>query len=118
MSRAVRAFYYLGGRSGEGHALSVKVGAGRSTLADHLTMAMDKDGNIDLQPAQLVYKSWKAKGDWITERISVADLKAMISDVEVLYWEFFDITMGIAPRSKGSALARVLGQKQAAKSVK
>lgn len=57
-------------------------------------MAMDKDGNIDLQAAQLVYKSWKAKGDWIAERLIVADLKAMISDAEVLYWEFFDITMG------------------------
>lgn len=79
-----------------------------------LTLVMDKEGNIDPQAAQLKYKSWKAKGDWIVERVTVADLQAMISDGEVLFWEFFDIQMGTTPRSKGSASARVLGQKQAA----
>ncbi|WP_086996945.1 hypothetical protein [Rhizobium sullae] len=81
-----------------------------------LTLVMDKDGKIDPQAAQLMYKSWKAKGDWIMERVTVADLQAVISDGEVLLWEFFDIKMGTAPRSKGSASARVLGQKQAANS--
>ena len=86
--------WFKGGRAGRGRlpfaelqpALNryAPVRKARDKLSHgQLTWVMDKDGNTDPQAAQLMYKGWKAKMD--RDRVTVADLQAMISNAKFCF---------------------------------